>query len=245
MDHGIYTAASGAIAMEQRLDIIANNLANVNTAGFKKDSISFQDVQKSLDTSKLYPGQYRSTPVDVVIGKQYIDATQGGFRDTGNTLDVAIAGEGFFVVNTPDGTRYTRAGAFTISSDGLLSTPQGYTVQGEGGDITIGQGKVIVDSSGAVIVDGDVVDKLQVLSIQEDALVRQGNATFSVRQGSAPETVGTPNIRQGCLEASNVNPINEMVGLINTQRAYESYQKVIKAFSDTYAQSMHNVGAVA
>ncbi|HQI00320.1 MAG TPA: flagellar basal-body rod protein FlgF [Deltaproteobacteria bacterium] len=245
MDQGIYIAASGAIAMEQRLEIIANNLANVNTTGFKKDSISFEDFQKSLDTSRLCPGQYRSTPVDVVIGKQYIDTTQGGFRNTGNPLDVTIAGEGFFVVNTPDGTRYTRAGSFTLSPEGLLVTPQGYAVQGEGGDITIDQGAVIIDSDGTISVDGNVVDKLQIRSIEEDALVRQGNATFSVRQGYAPGTVESPDIRQMCLEASNVDPIGEMVDLISTQRAYESYQKIMKAFTDTYAQSMHNVGTVA
>ena len=245
MDQGIYIAASGAIAMEQRLEIIANNLANVNTTGFKKDSISFEDFQKSLDTSRLCPGQYRSTPVDVVIGKQYIDTTQGGFRNTGNPLDVTIAGEGFFVVNTPDGTRYTRAGSFTLSPEGLLVTPQGYAVQGEGGDITIDQGAVIIDSDGTISVDGNVVDKLQIRSIEEYALVRQGNATFSVRQGYAPGTVESPDIRQMCLEASNVDPIGEMVDLISTQRAYESYQKIMKAFTDTYAQSMHNVGTVA
>jgi flagellar basal-body rod protein FlgF len=245
MDQGIYTAASGAIAMEQKLEIIANNLANINTTGFKKDNISFEDFRKSLDTSKLYPGQYRSTPVDVVIGKQYIDTTQGGFRSTGNPLDATIAGEGYFAVSTPDGIRYTRAGSFVLSQDGLLVTPQGYTVQGNGGDITIGQGKVIIASDGTISVDGSVVDKLQISSIQEDALVRQGNDTYSVKQGSAPETIESPDIRQGFLEDSNVEAITEMVGLINTQRAYESYQKIIKAFTDTYAQSMHNVGAVA
>lgn len=245
MDQGIYTAASGAIAMEQRLEIIASNLANINTTGFKKDSISFQDFQKSLDTSELYSGQYRTTPVDVVIGKQYIDAIQGGVKNTGNPLDVTIVGEGFFVVNTPDGTRYTRAGSFTLSPEGLLVTPQGYTVQGEGGDITIGQGTVTIDSKGTISVDGNIVDKLLTSSIPEDALVRQGNATFSIRQGSAPENVESPNIRQMCLEESNVDPIAEMVGLINTQRAYESYQKIIRAFTDTYAQSIHNVGTVA
>lgn len=245
MDQGIYTAASGAIAMEQRLDIIASNLANVNTTGFKKDSISFEDFQKSLDTSKLYPGQYRATPVDVVIGKQFIDSTQGGFKNTGNPLDVTIVGEGFFVVNTPEGTRYTRAGSFTLSPEGLLITPQGYTVQGQGGDITIGQGIAIIDPDGTVSVDGSVVDKLQISSIEEDALVRQGNSVFSVREGSAPSTVESPNVRQMCLEESNVDAITEMVGLINTQRAYESYQKIIRAFSDTYSQSIHNVGTVA
>ncbi len=245
MDQGIYTAAAGAIAMEDRLTVIANNLANVNTTGFKKDAVSFQDFQKQLDTSSLYPGQYRATPVDVMVGRQYIDSTQGGFRDTGNSLDVAISGEGFFAVSTPDGIRYTRAGSFTISPEGLLVTPQGYTVQGEGGDIALGNGKVYIDTNGTVMLDGNVVDVLQVVSIEEEALERQGNARFTIKQGYGPEAVESRNIQQGYVESSNVDPIMEMVSLITTQRAYESYQKVIKSFSETYALSMRNVGSGA
>lgn len=245
MDQGIYTAVAGAMAMEERLSIIANNLANVNTAGFKKDAVVFEDFQKKLDTSKLSPGQYRATPVDVVVGRQYIDAMQGGFLDTGNPLDVAIAGEGFFAVSTPDGIRYTRAGTFTASPEGLLVTPQGYTVQGQGGDITLGNGKVAIDSRGTVTVDGNTVDVLQISSIPEEGLVRQGNSLFSSREGYTPEAVENPGIRQGYIESSNVEAVTEMVGLITTQRAYESYQKLIKAFSDISSQSMHNVGTVA
>lgn len=245
MEQGIYSAAAGAMAMEERLSIIANNLANVNTAGFKKDAIVYKDFQKMLDTSRLSPGQYRTVPVDVVIGRQYIDASQGGFRDTGNPLDAAIVGEGFFAVNTPDGIRYTRAGTFTISPEGLLVTPQGYTVQGQGGDITVGNGKAEIDSRGTVMVDGNVADVLQVSSIQEEDLVRQGNGLYSVREGYVPETMEIPNVRQGYIESSNVDPIKEMVGLITTQRAYESYQKVIRAFNDINGQSMRNVGTVA
>ncbi len=244
MDQGIYTAAAGAIAMEEKLSVIANNIANVNTAGFKKDALSFKDFEKALDTSMLSPGQHRAVPVSVVVGKQYIDSTQGAFIDTGNPLDVAISGEGFFAVNTPDGVMYTRAGAFSISPEGLLVTPQGYTVQGEGGDITVGNGKVGIDTNGTVMVDGNIVDVLQVRSIPEDGLVRQGNSLFTARQGFTAEVVEAPEIRQGHIESSNVTPVTEMVGLITTQRAYESYQKVMRAFNDTYSLSIRNVGTV-
>jgi flagellar basal-body rod protein FlgF len=244
MDQGMYTAAAGAIAMEERLSVISNNLANVNTTGFKKDAVSYQDFQKELDASMLYPGQFQATPVDVVIGRQYIDSTQGGFRDTGNPLDVAIAGEGFFAVSTPDGIRYTRAGDFTLSPEGLLVTGQGYTVQGQGGDITIGSGKVVIEANGAVMVNGVAADRLQVVSIEQEGLERQGNSLYAPRQGYAAGTVENPEVRQGFIEASNVDPIIEMVGLISTQRAYESFQKVIRAVNDTYSQSMRSVGSV-
>lgn len=245
MDQGMYTAAAGAMAMEERLDMIANNLANTNTTGFKKDAVSYQKFQKVLDASMLYSGQFREKPVDVVIGKQYIDASQGGFEDTHNPLDVAIAGEGFFAVNTPDGIRYTRSGNFTLSAEGLLVTQQGYTVQGQGGDITIGKGKVTISEGGSIMVDDVVVDKLQVVSVEEKGLDRQGNSFYAPKQGFEATAVEQPEVRQGVLESSNVDPITEMVGLITTQRAYESFQKVIRAVNDTYSQSMRTVGAPA
>jgi flagellar basal-body rod protein FlgF len=244
MDQGMYTAAAGAIAMEERLNIIANNLANVNTAGFKKDAISYQEFQKDLDASMLYKGQFQEKPVDVVLGKQYIDASQGGFEDTQNPLDAAIVGEGFFAVSTPGGVRYTRAGNFTLSPEGILVTQQGYPVQGQGGEITIGNGKVTIDERGSVMVDGSVVDKLQVANIKTENLVRQGNSLYEAKSGSAPEDVEFPEIRQGVLERSNVDAVIEMVGLISTQRAYESFQKVIRAVNDTYSQSMRSVGSI-
>jgi len=245
MDQGIYTAAAGAIAMEEMLAIISNNLANINTAGFKKNALVFEDFQKTLDTSMLSPGQYRAVPVDVVAGGQYIDMAQGSFKDTGNPLDVAVVGEGFFVVNTENGLRYTKAGSFQISPEGLLVTPQGHAVQGEGGDITAGSGQVTIDSRGAVMVDGEATDVLQIAVIERDALERAGGSLFTVRDGYAPAIVEAPDIRQGCIESANVDPIVEMVGLITTQRAYEAFQRIIRSVSDSYTQSVHNVGTTA
>ena len=160
-------------------------------------------------------------------------------------MDAAIVGDGFFVVNTEDGPRYTRAGSFQISPEGMLSTLQGYTVQGEGGDIALEPGNVEIDSGGTVSQGGNVIDVFQVVNIPGESLMREGNGLFDVKEGFAPETVESLYISQGSIETSNVDPIKEMVGLINTQRAYESFQKVIKSFNDTYALSIRNVGAVA
>ncbi len=245
MDQGIYTAAAGAIAMEERLAMISNNLANVNTAGFKKDAVVFEDFQRALDTARLAPGQHRTVPVDVIVGRQYIDTAQGAFQETGSPLDAAIAGDGFFVVATDSGLKYTRSGSFLVSPEGLLVTPQGHTVQGQGGDIAAGTGKVTIDSRGTVMVDGNVVDVLQIAAIEDDALVREGNALFGVRQGYAPAVMDAPEIRQGCIESANVDPVVEMVGLITTQRAYEAFQRMIRSVDETYTQSMHNVGMTA
>ncbi len=247
MDQGIYTAAAGAIAMEERLNIISNNIANLNTTGFKKDQMSFEQYMKQLDTSSLYPGQYSTVPIDVVAVSSSIDLTPGTPVKTGNPLDVALTGDGFFAVNTGNGTRYTRAGSFQLSTDNTLITPRGDTVQGQSGDITIDPDKtqIVISPEGQVSQDGDAIGTLQVVKIPADALVREGNNLFSVKDGVAPETVDTPDVVQGSLETANVNPITEMVEMIAAQRAYDVFQKVITSANQAYSYSMQNVGTTA
>ncbi|HVN71000.1 MAG TPA: flagellar basal-body rod protein FlgF [Desulfomonilia bacterium] len=247
MDQGIYTAAAGAIAMEERLNVISNNIANINTTGFKKDQMSFEQFQRALDTSILFSGQYRTVPIDVVPISTSIDLTPGAPVKTGNPLDVALGGDGFFVVNTDNGPRYTRAGSFQLSTDNIIITQQGYTVQGQGGDITIdpNQGQLVIDPQGKVSQDGDEISTLQVVKIPPEALVRQGNNLFSVKAGFTPEPVDAPSVVQSSLETANVEPINEMVEMIAAQRAYDVFQKVIRSVNDAYSYSMHNVGTVA
>ncbi|HOJ14122.1 MAG TPA: flagellar basal-body rod protein FlgF [Deltaproteobacteria bacterium] len=249
MDQGIYTAASGAIAMEERLNVISHNIANVNTVGYKKDHILYREFTKILDTSMLAQGQYRVIPVDVVATRPTVDLTQGVSMKTDNPLDVAINGEGFFVVMTEDGSRYTRAGSFMISEDNNLVTPQGHRVQGKGGDITIdtttGDGQVVIGPDGRISYDGTEVDSLQVVNIPAEALVRAGGNLFAVRDGHVPDPVENPSVSQGYLERANVEPVTEMVELITTQRAYEAYQRMIRSINDAYSNSIRNVGAVS
>jgi flagellar basal-body rod protein FlgF len=247
MDQGIYTAAAGAIAMEDRLNIISNNIANLNTTGFKKDQMSFEQYMKQLDTSSLYPGQYRTVPIDVVAVSSSIDLSAGAPVKTGNVLDISVMGDGFFVVNTDKGTRYTRAGSFQLSTENTIITPQGYRVQGNGGDITIDPDKsdIVIDSTGKITQDQDELSTLQIVKIPPEALVRDGNNLFSVKEGFMPQPVESVSLVQGSLEKANVEPILEMVEMIAASRAYESFQKVIRAANDAYSYSMHNVGTVA
>ncbi|HPC47775.1 MAG TPA: flagellar basal-body rod protein FlgF [Deltaproteobacteria bacterium] len=249
MDQGIYTAASGAIAMEERLNVISHNMANMNTVGFKRDHIRYQEFIRALDTTMLAQGQYRMTPVDVVAMRPTVDLTPGVPEKTGNPLDVAINGSGFFVVATEKGLRYTRAGSFTLSADNTLVTPQGFRVQGSGGDITIdtstGNGVIVIDPKGTVSYDDSEVDSLQIVDIPADALVREGNNLFGVRDGYVPQGVEKPSVSQGYLEKANVEPIVEMVELIVTQRAFEAFQKMIRTVDEAYANSIRNVGTIA
>lgn len=249
MDQGMYTAAAGAIAMEERLTIISNNVANLNTIGFKKDHMSFEQFSKLLDTSMLAEGQYRVIPIDVVALSPTIDVTPGSPVETGNPLDVAMIGDGFFVVSTEDGPRYTRAGSFQLTTDNILVTQQGYRVQGEGGDISIdtttGNGIIGIDSRGKITYDDTDVDTLQVVRIAPEVLVRKGNNLFDVKEGYVPEPVETPSMSQSYLEAANVEPVSEMVDMIATQRAYDAFQKMIRSINDAYSFSIRNVGTVA
>lgn len=249
MDQGMYTAAAGAIAMEERLNVISNNVANINTIGFKKDQVSFKQFSKVLDTSMLAQGQYKIIPIDVIALNPSIDITPGTPMETGNPLDVAINGEGFFVINTVGGPRYTRAGSFQLNTDNVLVTPQGYRVQGENGDISIdittGEGVIGIDSRGTINYDNTDVDTLRVVQIPSEALVRKGNNLFDVKQGYTPVPVEKPSINQSYLEAANVEPVREMVDMIATQRAYDAFQKMIRSINDAYSFSMRNVGTVA
>jgi flagellar basal body rod protein FlgG len=218
MDQGMYTAAAGAIAMEERLTIISNNVANLNTIGFKKDHMSFEQFSKLLDTSMLAEGQYRVIPIDVVALSPTIDVTPGSPVETGNPLDVAMIGDGFFVVSTEDGPRYTRAGSFQLTTDNILVTPQGYRVQGEGGDISIdtttGNGIIGIDSRGKITYDDTDVDTLQVVRIAPEVLVRKGNNLFDVKEGYVPSLSTTPH--EAVVWNAQREPVSEMVDMIAT-----------------------------
>jgi flagellar basal-body rod protein FlgG len=245
MDQGVYTAAAGAMAMELRLAVIANNLANVDTVGFKKDHVNFEKYVKQLETLPLAEGEYQRIAEDVITKEYYIDTSQGSSRLTSNPLDVALIGDGYFAVSTEGGERYTRAGSFQRSIDGLLIDQGGNPIQGEGGDIQLGTGDVIIASDGTLTVGGQVVDKLKVVDIPDDQLVKSGRNLFEVREGYTPVEAENAQIQQGTLEMSNVNAIKEMLGLVETQRAYELFQKMIRTENDAYGQSIRNVGTVS
>lgn len=221
------------LRQELKLDMIANNLANANTVGFKGDILSFNDTLKATRT---------------------IDFSQGPFRNTGNKLDVAIEGKGFFEVLTPQGIRYTRNGNFSLNSNGGLVTQEGFPVMGDGGPIAItGQGAstaegsdVEISQNGDIQVDGTVVDRLKVVTFADlQKLDKQGNSLF-VYNGpgtdALPATSAT--VHQGELEMPNISVVMEMSKMVETQRLFEAYQKVIQSFNQTDTNVINNVGLV-
>lgn len=223
MDPGISDVLTGCQMQVHRLETIANNLANANTTGFKKDVLSFDHLLKTHQEANM---------------------TQGNISHTGNALDLALSGEGFFKVSTPDGIRYTRNGKFYLNAEGQLSTTSGHSVLGEGGPITIEGTDVSVDDSGRISVDGEEVDTLAVVSFAEPELLqKQGDSYYMYTgdDGEGPRPQET-FVKQGYVEQSNVIVTQEMIKMIETLRHFESYQKVLQTFDETDAKVINDVG---
>jgi flagellar basal-body rod protein FlgF len=233
---GIYIAAAGAIAQSNAMDATANNIANANAAGFHAERVSFQEAL----TRAKSPDQ---VSVQTNTGKT-LDSQNGALLQTNNPLDVAIEGDGMFSVQTPQGTRYTRAGNFQLDSQGMLVTQDGYKVLGEGGQpisMPPTATNVSITSDGSITADGQSVGKLQLATFNSNQLKREGSSMYSAT--GAPQTGGTaPTVRSGMLESSNVNIVHGVVDLVKVQRNYESLMRVIQNYQDIDDQTAKTLG---
>jgi len=256
----LWTAASGMQAQQLTLDVVANNLANVQTAGFKRSRVDFQDlVYETLQAPGASSAQGQEIPSGFQVGHgSRAVATQrlfikGDLQQTGNSLDLAIEGDGFFQVALPSGdTGYTRAGTFKKNSQGQLVTSDGFSLQPQ---ITIPQNatNVVIGVDGIVSVT--VAGQAQPQQVGTIELVRfinpagqqsQGRNIFLPTQASGDAITGTPGrdglgtLIQGFVEGSNVNVVEEMVGLITSQRAYEINSRAIRT-ADEMMQTANNL----
>jgi flagellar basal-body rod protein FlgF len=250
---GIYTAVSGAIAQSQKLDTIANNIANVNTPAFKKDQQVFKEYltanEKAPDVIQVpkVPASIESFYDHNGGDKSFVDSagthtnfSQGALKPTGNPLDVAIAGEGFFEVSTPQGVRLTRDGSFKVDSQGRLVTKQGHPVLGaglgqpaDGRSLQVNGRNVTISFSGEVYSEGQYVGSLSKVTVNnKEALQKNGNSYYSLKPnyGEVLAEANEAQFQQGFVEGSNVNIVQEMSDMISTTRVFESTQKAIKAF---------------
>ncbi|MGB9808825.1 MAG: flagellar basal-body rod protein FlgF [Caldanaerobacter sp.] len=251
MIRGLYTAASGMIAQTKVMDVLANNLANVNTVGYKKDVVvlsSFPNLEAIREGGDNVPPDRKVGRIEygVLIDTLHTVFEEGPLMETTGKLDFAIDGNGFFVVNTPQGERYTRDGAFTMNADGYLVTKEGYVVLGENGPIRLSQGDVSVDEKGNIINNGQLVDRLRIVDFNDyNALRKQGDNLFYLdNTANGQLTPASGRIKQGFLEQSNVNSVKEMVNVISVMRNYESNQKVVTAFDETLGKAVNEVGRV-
>ncbi|MBW2056210.1 MAG: flagellar basal-body rod protein FlgF [Deltaproteobacteria bacterium] len=244
MNHGIYVSTSGFLSQQKRLEMIANNLANANTAGFKGDVAVFETSSPPLTAIWAGEGRPVWTPTFVNLSAIVTDFSEGPLTETGNPLDVAIVGQGFFEIQTPQGPRYTRRGDFALTGDGNLVTQEGQPVMGQGGPITLTEGEIEIDQGGIIYVDRNEEGRLRVVTFPDTRrLVKQGRGLFAWAGGSSEvRPLEHVEVRSKHLENSNVNPVMEMVRMIETIRTYEAQQKVIHSFDSTEKKAVDEVG---
>lgn len=239
---GIYAAASSMIAQTIKQDTIANNLANVSTPGYKRASVQFE----SFPGMTLVASDQPANPIGTVsfgsmASGTYIDMSHGTPHYTGNPLDVMIKGDGFFVVETPQGRAYTREGSFMVGPGKVLMTAKGHPVLGDLGRIVLEDGAVAIGRDGTITVNGTARGRLQVVTLSKpDALVRDANGYFLAGPDITVTPV-SPEIESGALEWSNVNPVKEMVNLITVLRSYEASVKALVAQDDTLGKAVNEL----
>ncbi|MGA7827558.1 MAG: flagellar basal-body rod protein FlgF [Geobacteraceae bacterium] len=243
MNSGIYGAISGSMAMMKQLDVVANNLANANTPGFKRDNISFEAVM-AASTQQGTEGAIDSPAL--TQEKYSVDFTPGQTKVTGNTFDIALDGDGFFAINTPQGKAYTRQGNFRLDAHGKLVTADGYEVLGNGAPIIINGGSVTFDEKGKIFVEGQETGVIDVVDFPKPYdLKKIGSALFVPNSTSAtPQPAKNAVVRQGYLEGSNVNVVEEMVRMIETTRSSETCQKMIQNYDQMTGHAVNELGKV-
>ncbi len=265
MNEGIFIAASGALKQEKKMSIIANNLANVNSNGFKKDQIVFESLlppfkdktDLTFDKSRnelLPPDQSNLNVAYVGVADYSTDFSQGGLLSTGNPYDLAVDGKGFFMVKTPDGIAYTRKGDFHIDDNNKLVDRNNNPVQSGqgGGDVVIPttSGKITIDKNGFISAGrglGNIpVGRIGVVDfVNGEKLEKLGSGLYRPVNKEAtgvepPET----SIRQGFIEQSNVKSVDEMTKMIETVRAFETYQKVIQTIDQVDERAVNSLGRI-
>lgn len=245
MISGLYTAASGLVAQMAKMEALSQNLANTGTPGFKGDLLVIEGAARGpLQPAVLLDGS-AGGPQPVRIGRRVIDVGRGLIRETQNPLDLANSGAGYFVVQTPRGLRYTRAGNFAVSANGYLETLDGRRVQGKKGAVQVPNGRFVADTGGRILVDGQEVDRLQIVDLDPAALVREDGSLFGLKP-SAPEPPAAKGveIRQGFLEGSNVDAVTAMTQLMVSLRGSEAYQKAIQVLDQSLNQAASELGRI-
>ena len=239
---GIYDAASGMLPQILRQNIIANNLANANTAGFKRDLVFSQEFTKAQQKALEKEADWEKAQVTGVT----IDFTQGPIRQTGNPLHLAIDGDAFFVISTPNGEMYTRGGNLGVSAEGKLVTYDGYPVLSETGEIDVGGEEFVIDQAGRITADGSSLGTLQLVTFtQPYPLARTSEGLFTPLAGApGPTKAEEFAVIQGALESSNVNLISQMVEMIESYRQFETGQRIVQIQDESLGKAVNQLGAV-
>ncbi len=213
----------GGLRQERKLEAVSNHLANADTAGFKRDVISFDKEFRAMMNT---------------------DLTQGPLKQTGNKLDIALKDEGFFKIDTSAGIRYTRNGNFTLDNNGALVDQSGNFVLGQGGAVVVNGTNVNINKTGEIYVDGTLMDRLDIITFENLTMLQKEGANNYVYKGDTRDEIQpfTIAVEQGAIEGSNVAVVDEMVSMIDHHRMYETYQKMMWTFDEIDGKAINDVG---
>lgn len=243
MLNGMLESSRGCLKEEIRMDIISNNLANSTVIGFKKNRIAFKQMLAEATENNRAPGTRDASQNNLMISVR-TDMSQGDIRSSGNDLDLAIFGKGFFKINTENGVRYTRKGNFTLDPQGNLVTQNGNMVMGKAGPLNLSGNEIVIDGLGFVSIDGAAAGQLDIVDFEDyDGLVKEGKSLFRNNLDEPEKDLpADTRVKQGYVEISNVNVAEEMVSMIHSLRAFETYQKAIRAIDELNNQAINQVG---
>lgn len=258
MIRGLYTSGWSMLAIQKKMDIISNNMANASTNGYKKDTLvleSFPDLMtkiiKDTDQGSAGPRDIGTMQLGSDVGEVFTYYSQGQLSKTESNLDMAIkdSSSAFFTIAAPDGADgvgvfYTRDGAFTKSGDNTLVTKEGYAVLGENGPIILQDGSFIVEEDGTVMQNDEIIDKLLITEFEDVSVLKKFGYNLIRADENAQTREFTGIVQQGYAELSNVNIVREMVDMITVLRSYEANQKVLQAMDGTLEKAVNQVGAV-
>lgn len=258
MVRGLYTSGWSMLALEKKMDIISNNMANSSTNGYKKDTVVLESFPEALtkivrdrSTASGRPRNIGTMELGSDVSTVHTYFTQGQLNKTDNELDLAIrdSDNAFFTVAVPDNDGnirafFTRDGSFAKGMNNSLVTSEGYTVLGENGPILLYDGPFTVSDDGTVIQDGEVIDRLLITEFVDTTDLRKYGYNLLQADGNAQTRGFSGTIQQGFTELSNVNVIREMVDMITVMRSYEANQRVLQAIDSTLDKAVNQVGSV-
>lgn len=246
MENALLIGLSRQMTLRRELDVIANNVANVNTHGFRGDRLIFNDYLMPVARADAFPQADRR--LHYVIDPRTATSFQAGtIEQSGGELDVALQGDGFFVVQTPRGERFTRAGNFQLNAQGELVTASGERVLTDSGPITFGaaDGRVAIGADGTISTQQGVRGRLRVVRFADPAVLRKdGDTMFSVAGNAQPQPATGVRVLQGAVERSNVQAIQEISRMVEVTRAYQTVTQMIDRTQDLRRTAIERLGTV-
>lgn len=244
MENTFLVGLSQQIASNRAMEVIANNLANLATPAFKRESVQFEQYVVPMPATEAEePG---TVNVSFVLDRGVVrDLSDGRLEPTGAPLDVAITGSGYFVVRTPDGDRYTRNGHFKLDNGGRLVTDDGYAVQGDAGEIVVQpeDGMLHIATDGTVNTDKALLGKLRLVTFPDERALKKAGASLYTAENQQPQPAAKVQIHQGMVEKSNVEPMLEITHMIEVMRAYQSTAELTRSGEDLLKQAIEKLGA--